>query len=196
MTMEQLCEVFSQSLIPLRVAKLLKDNGLEEAFQTIRDDYGVNDDDEYPATIEALALICDFFEGDYDEEQGISAMYFSDRTMMEYYRLCREETRLKNIPLHGSAYLHQAEMNAQRWLDAPDCYYCDYRLKIEPDEQWGCGITFLYDPDYFYEFYPLLHNMLGVLAFYKKTLPALRREVDALKRPFAIVPYEPKGAAA
>lgn len=196
MTMEELNEVFSCVMIPVRIAKLFKDKGMDQAFQLIRDDYCADYDDEYPATFDALGLISDFFESDHDEEQGISTMYFSDQTLMEYYRLCREETRLKKIPFQASVYVRQAEMNVQRWLDSPDCYYCDYQLKIEPEKQWGCGIVFLFDSDYFNEFYPLIYNMLGALNFYKTNLPALRREVDALKRPFAIVPYEPKGAAA
>ncbi len=196
MTMEELNEVFSCVMIPVRIAKLFKDKGMDQAFQLIRDDYCADYDDEYPATFDALGLISDFFESDHDEEQGISTMYFSDQTLMEYYRLCREETRLKKIPFQASVYVRQAEMNVQKWLDSPDCYYCDYQLKIEPEKQWGCGIVFLFDSDYFNEFYPLIYNMLGALNFYKTNLPALRREVDALKRPFAIVPYEPKGAAA
>lgn len=196
MTMEELNEVFPCAVIPLRIAKLLKDSGLEQAFQTIRDDYRVDYDDEYPASLDALGLISDFFEGDYDEEQGISSMYFSDRTIMEYYRLCKEEARLKKIPFQASAYVHKAEGNVRRWLDSSGCYYCDYQIKIDTEKQWGCGIAFLFDSDQFYEFYPLLYNMLGALNFYKRELPALRREVDALKRPFAIVPYQPKGGAA
>ena len=196
MTMEELNEVFSCVMIPVRIAKLFKDKGMDQAFQLIRDDYCADYDDEYPATFDALGLISDFFESDHDEEQGISTMYFSDQTLMEYYRLCREETRLKKIPFQASVYVRQAEMNVQKWLDSPDCYYCDYQLKSEPEKQWGCGIVFLFDSDYFNEFYPLIYNMLGALNFYKTNLPALRREVDALKRPFAIVPYEPKGAAA
>ena len=196
MTMEELNEVFSCVMIPVRIAKLFKDKGMDQAFQLIRDDYCADYDDEYPATFDALGLISDFFESDHAEEQGISTMYFSDQTLMEYYRLCREETRLKKIPFQASVYVRQAEMNVQKWLDSPDCYYCDYQLKIEPEKQWGCGIVFLFDSDYFNEFYPLIYNMLGALNFYKTNLPALRREVDALKRPFAIVPYEPKGAAA
>lgn len=196
MTIKELSEFFSQTIIPLRIAKLLKSNGMELAFQTIRDEYHVDYDDEYPAALDALGLLSDFFEDDYDEEQGISTMYFSDQTIMEYYRLCREEARLKNFSFWRSSYVRQAERNVQRWLDAPDCYYCDYQLRVDLEEQWGCGIVFLYDPDYFNDFYPLVYNMLGALNFYKESLPALRREVDRLKRPFAIVPYEPKGAAA
>ncbi len=192
MTMEELSEVFSQAIIPLRIAKLLKDKGQEQAFETIRDCYHIDDEDEFPALLDALGAISDFFD-DYDEEQGISAMYFSDQSIKEYYWLCREETRLKKIPFWKSAYVSRAAANARRWLDSPGCYYCDYQLKTDLEEPWGCGIVFLYDPDYFYEFYPLLHNMLGALSFYKEHLPALRREVDQLKRPFAIVPYTPKG---
>lgn len=149
MTMEELNEVFSCVMIPVRIAKLFKDKGMDQAFQLIRDDYCADYDDEYPATFDALGLISDFFESDHDEEQGISTMYFSDQTLMEYYRLCREETRLKKIPFQASVYVRQAEMNVQKWLDSPDCYYCDYQLKIEPEKQWGCGIVFLFDSDYF-----------------------------------------------
>lgn len=193
MTMTELSEVFSLALIPLRIAKLLKDHGMDQAFEAIQNDYHVDDGDEYPASLDALGTISDFFEDNYEEEQSVATMYFSDQSIMEYYRLCREEARLKKIPLWESPYVSRAEMSVQRWLEAPGCYYCDYRLEIDPDKQWGCGIVFLYDSDYFYEFYPLFHNMLGALSFYKEALPDLRREVDRLKRPFAIVPYTPKG---
>jgi len=196
MTMEELDDVLSQALIPVRVAKLLKDNGMEQAFQVIRDGYLVDYYDEFPASIEALENISDYFEGDYNEDEDISTMFFSDQSIMEYYRLCQEETRIKKIRFEESVHVYKAAERVRGWLEAPGCYYCDYRLEIKPAEQWGCGILFLYDPNYFYEFYPLLYNMLGALSFYKESLPALRREVDELKRPFAIVPYDPKGAAA
>ena len=54
MTMEELSEVFSQAIIPLRIAKLLKDKGQEQAFETIRDCYHIDDEDEFPALLDAL----------------------------------------------------------------------------------------------------------------------------------------------
>lgn len=195
MTMEELSEAIFQVLIPVRVAKLLKDNQADTAFEIVRDCYCVDYDDEYPASIDALENICDYFDHDCCEDEDAYFMYFSDRAIVEYYYLCREEARLKNIPLGESVHVYQAEKKVRHWLDVPGCYYCDYQLKVEPTEPWGCGIFFLYGYE-FYEFYPLLQRMLGVLNFYKQSLPALRREVDELKRPFAIVPYQPKGAAA
>ena len=83
MTMEELNEVFSYVMIPVRIAKLFKDKGMDQAFELIRDNYCVDYDDEYSATFDALELISDFFESDHDEEQGISTMYFSDQTLMQ-----------------------------------------------------------------------------------------------------------------
>ena len=37
MTMEELNEVFSCVMIPVRIAKLFKDKGMDQAFQLIRD---------------------------------------------------------------------------------------------------------------------------------------------------------------
>lgn len=195
MTMEELSENLSQALIPVRVAKLLKENGKDLAFEIAQGLYCVDPDDEFTASIEALENICDYFDHDCSEERDEYFMYFSDRTVMEYYRLCREEARLKKIPFEGSNHVLKAEWAVQRWIDEPGCFYCDYKLEAEPDRSWGCGIRFTYGYEFF-EFYPLLQRMLGVLDFYKQSLPALRQEVEELKRPFAIVPYEPKGAAA
>lgn len=184
---------FEQITIPVRVAKLLKDNGMEQAFQTIRDRYCVNYDDKYSVLIDALENLCGHVDNDYDEEDMIATMYFSDQTIMEYYRLCLEEARLKKIPFSETPSVQRAEWNVREWMDAPGCYY---ELRIETQKEWGCGIVFEYDAEYFYEFYALLSRMLPVLVFYKESLPAFRWEVEQLKRPFAIVPYHSKGAAA
>ena len=195
MTMDELAESFSQALIPVRVAKLLKENQKNLAFEIVRDLFCVDCDDEFSASIEALENICDHFDHDCSEDHSEYFMYFSDQTIMEYYQLCREETRLKKIPFEGSSHVLKAEWAVRRWMEVPGCFYCDHKLEAEPDKSWGCGIRFTYSYEFF-EFYPLLERMLGVLDFYTQSLPALRREVDELKRPFAIDPYDPKGAAA
>lgn len=196
MTMVDLQDRFFDALVVVRVAKLLKDHGREDAFQLIRDCYCADYDDEYPASIEALENISDFFRHDYDDESDMERMYFSDRAIMEYYRLCREDARLRKIPFEESPLVKKAEDYVQEWMNEPGCYYCGYGIKLDPEEQWGCGIIFDYSAYDFYEYYPLLQRMLHVLDFYRDELPTLRREVDALKRPFAIVPYLPKGGAA
>lgn len=196
MTMSDLSESIWELTIPVRVAKLLKENGMEQAFQNILEEYSIDCDGEYWVSIYALENLCDHVENDYDEQEEIVTMYFSDRTVMEYYRLCQDEARLTQVPFSETPSVKQAEENVRKCLDVPECYYCGYWLRVEPEEEWGYGIVFEYDASYFYEFYALLSRMVQVLVFYRENLPALRREVDQLKRPFAIVPYQPKGAAA
>lgn len=195
MIIQELQELLPQALVPVQVAKLLKTYGEEAAFQAVCRICSVDSNDEYAASIEALEHIYDFVERDYDEANDIEMMYFSDQTIMEYYRLCREDARLRKIPFEKSPLVRKAADHVREWLYEAECYYCGYELRIDPEKQWGCGIFFECFTEMFWEYYPLLRRLLNALAFFKAELPALRREVDALKRPFAIVPYTPKGAA-
>lgn len=196
MTMSDLNESFWQLTVSVRVAKLLKDNGMEQLFEGIRDRYAVDCDSEYWVAIEALENLCEYVESNYNEYDETGTMYFSDQTIMEYFRLSLEEARLKKIRFTQTPSVQRAIRSAKEWMEAPGCYYCAYLLKLRPKQEWGCGILFEYDGSYFCEFYALLSRMVQVLAFYRENLPALRREVDQLKKVFAIVPYQPKGAAA
>ena len=177
------------------MAKLLKEHSKEDAFQLICHTCCIDSDFEYQACVNALENISDFFQSDCDENDDDDAeiLYFSDRTMMEYYWLCREYARLKEISFDVCPYVRNAKKHAREWLYVNGCYYCSYELEIDLEKAWGCGIRFEYSTCEFWEFLPLLERMLEVLDFYKTELPKLRSEMEGLKRPYAlaVIPAEP-----
>ena len=187
----------SESLIGIlnmvRVAKALKDHGKGSAFQAISG-YPCDPYFEQEVCVRALEEMCCHFRADYDEENEIENLFFSDHSLMEYYRLCREHARLAQISFERSPWVARAVAHVREWLDVEDCYYCSYELKTEPGAEWGCGIQFQYDASYFWEFPFLALRMLAALAFYEWELPTLRVEVDRLKRPYALVLVPPKAA--
>lgn len=193
MTFSDFQDFFQRAVTGVQVAKLLWDHKKENAFQEVCAGCRVDEDCEHMTVVEALYNICDHVIGDDGEEEDVGFFYFSDRTMMDYFRLCREYARMKKIPFEECPPVKEAEAHIWDWLGVTDCYYCGYALKTDTEKSWGCGIRFEYDVEYFWEYYPLLQRMLEALAFFPEKLPALGREVDALKRPFAIVPYVPKG---
>lgn len=196
MTFSDFQDFFPRAVTGVQVAKLLWDYQKRDAFKDVCTGSPIDEDCEYMTVIEALHSICDYVSSDDESDEEASYFYFSDQTIMEYYRLCQEYARMKGLPFGECTLVQEAANHVREWLEVIDCYYCGYELETDTEKQWGCGIRFLYDMDYFWEFYPLLQRMLKVLSFFQEKLPALRREVDATKRPFAIVPYEPKGAAA
>lgn len=193
MKLSDLLDSFSSALAVVRVAKLLKDHNREGAFQMLCYTCCVDPDFEYQAYLNALENISDFYRSDCNEADDAEILYFSDRTMMEYYWLCREYARLKEIPFDVCPYVGNAKKHAREWLYVDGCYYCSYELEIDLEKKWGCGIWFTYYSSEFWEFIPLLERMLEVLDFYKAELSKLRSEVEGLKRPYAlaVIPAEP-----
>ena len=188
MNYEELAEIIRPALTPVRAALLLKQYGKDDVFQQICTYYAVNPDEDLSAYYDALAYISDYFEAsDADESSDdVASMYFSDRDMMEYYRLCREFARLNHLPFEECCPVLKAKSHVQEWMGADGCYYCGYTLQTDTTTEWGCGILFQYCVYEFWEFFPLLQRTLEALAFYKRELPALRHEVDDLKRNYAL----------
>lgn len=86
MKLSDLLDSFPSALMVVRVAKLLKQHGREDAFQMVCHTCYVHPDFEYQSCIEALENISDHFEAEYDEDNETEILYFSDRGMMEYFR--------------------------------------------------------------------------------------------------------------
>ena len=135
----------SESLIGIlnmvRVAKALKDHGKGSAFQAISG-YPCDPYFEQEVCVRALEEMCCHFRADYDEENEIENLFFSDHSLMEYYRLCREHARLAQISFERSPWVARAVAHVREWLDVEDCYYCSYELKTEPGAEWAAASNF------------------------------------------------------
>lgn len=174
------------SLGMLEVAAMVYETGYEHILEDLSE-YCFIQDEEYEFATNGIHGLCDFVGENYDENNEINSLYFSSEDMMDYYRLCRELSKLCNIPLKKCPYMQRAETTVREWLFQLDCYYCNYRLQTKINHKWASGIVFQYDASYFYEYLALFSRLLYVFSFYSEMVKELRLEVEAMKRQQAVL---------
>lgn len=137
-----------------------------------------------------LEEICDYFDvSDCEEEDAEGEVfYFSDAVIRDYYRLCRERSRLMKHPFEEDPYTSRAEQMVEEWLSVNGCYYCYPEISIDHDQEYGYGVRFTYDPCNFWEFGALAERMTYLLKDFREAMAPLRHEVEQLKRQVALVP--------
>ena len=83
-------EDFEISLIPILVGKVLSDIGREEDYLEGIGASKIEAEDYFSYIMEGLTTVCDFWDnrevGPYME----CCWFFSDPSMMDFYRLCRD----------------------------------------------------------------------------------------------------------
>lgn len=161
----------------LYAIKKLHDVGRKDVIKQI--DGTVDADDFFALGYEAIEYISDYVFSYYSEYSGDSSFYFSDDSIMEYYRLCREYSKLKGISLKDNPYMKKAEDTVRENLDS-SCYYCYYRLKTKVNHRLAAGIVFYFSCD-FYEYESLVYRMADVIDFYRNEVCVLKDEVRRLK---------------
>lgn len=83
---------YISDLLPmLFTGKMLYDNGREDILDIVDD--AIDSDNCFTFAMEALENVCDFVACNYNEERMVSSYYFSDESIMEYYRLCRKYSK-------------------------------------------------------------------------------------------------------
>lgn len=172
MNLEEIQYVMSM----LYTAKKLYDVGRSDILDIV--DGEINPDDCISFGYEAVQYVCDRVYINYSERRDLYTYYFSDESIMRYYKLCREYTRLKGIALRDNSYMKRAEENVSENLDS-GCYYCYYRLQTKINHAWSAGIVFYFSSD-FYEFDALVYRMAEVKDFFIHEAETLQKEVDRL----------------
>lgn len=182
-------DYISDSLPMIFAAKNLYDADRTDILCDIND--AIDSDNCYTFSLEALEHICDFVAADYNEEREVSSYYFSDESIMKYYRLCRKYSKQKGISLKENPYMQRAEQEVSEWLSS-SCYYCGYILQTKLNHEWASGIVFYYDVNFF-EFDALLERMVNIIDFFRCEVETLDNECETVK--FIAIPIEEKRAA-
>ena len=180
----------------IRLAKACINAKNLHAFSVIRGFTYQSSYDQMEIIQYVLGEICDYFTVSDCEEDDVEAeaFYFSDAAIRDYYRLCRERSRLMGHPFGEDPYTAKAEQMVNEWLSVNGCYYCYAEVSIDHDQEYGYGIRFAYDPCNFWEFGALAERMTYLLNDFREAALPLRREVEQLKRQVALVPVSTQTA--
>ncbi|NCE76506.1 hypothetical protein D1157_16170 [Anaerotruncus sp. X29] len=169
-------ECFEMSLIPILVGKVLSDTGREEEYLKGIGASEIITDDYYSYIMEGLISVCDFWEGREVGPYMDSCWFFSDRDMMGFYRLCRDWSRQRGIPLRRNPYMEQAERELNEQLDSINSWFYTYRFSTKVNHKWASGITIYLSPEFNQEF-SLLKALAYIFDYYRRMAKELRYEL-------------------
>ena len=162
------------SLAVLYMAKRIYDNGRKDILDRI--DAEIDPDDSYWFANGALEMICDYVDMKYDEEREVTSYYFSDESIMEYFKYCRQYAKIKGVKLQDCDYMKKANDKVHEQLES-GCYYCDFHMETKINHEWASGIVFQFDAN-FYEFEALLLRILEIISFFRSEVVELKKEMD------------------
>ena len=169
-------EYFEMSLIPIMVGKVLSDVGREKDYLERIGASPIEAEDYFSYIIEGLTTVCDFWEGREVGPYMDYCWFFSDQSMMDFYRLCRDWSRQRGIGLKDNPYMRHAEQELEEQLDSiHSCYYV-YRYSTKVNHRWASGITLYISPEFNQEF-ALLKALAYLFDYYKRTAERLRYEI-------------------
>ena len=167
------CEM---SLIPIFVGKVLYDTGREEDYLKGIGSEAVIMEDYFSYIAEGLTTICDFWDGREVGPYIDYCWFFSDRSMMDFYRLCRDWSRQRGIRLKDNPYMEQARLELEEQLDSLNSCYYTYRFSTKVNHRWASGITLYFSPEFNQEF-SLLKALAHIFDYYKHMAERLRYEI-------------------
>lgn len=130
-------------------------------------------EDHYMMWYELLSLVADAIWQDYDESYDVNKWYFSNRSMVEYYRLCRVYGDAHKLKLKDNPYMKEAERFVESCMDLDDSCGYGWRLNTGVNHEWASGIVFRSDC-YFNGEFDLLEALLGIQDWYPRAVIRLR----------------------
>lgn len=169
-------EFFETSLIAILVGKALSDVGREKNYLEGIGSTSIEADDYYSYIMEGLIAICDFWCGQEVGPYMDSCWFFSDQGMMEFYRLCRDWSKQRGIPLRRNPYMERARLEVEEQLNSINSYCYNYRFSTKVNHQWASGITLYLSPEFNQEF-PLLMTLAHIFDYYRQTAKKLQYEI-------------------
>lgn len=169
-------EDFEISLIPILVGKVLSDIGREEDYLDGIGASKIEAEDYFSYIMEGLTTVCDFWDnrevGPYME----CCWFFSNPGMMDFYRLCRDWSRQRGIPLRQNSYMERAAQEVEEQMDSINDYYFAYRFSTKVNHKWASGITVYLSPEFNQEF-SLLKALAYIFDYYRQMAKELRYEI-------------------
>lgn len=177
-------EMMQDALQTVRIAKLfyeygkldrLLENGVTYASESVHD-----------FLYEYFEAVADYVDLDFHEDYEVDHWYFGFRSMVQYYRLCRDYCCLFGVKLRDNPYVRKAESALT------DAFYgcsCNgglgwgYAKKC--NGEWSSGV-FVETDCYFHSEYELLEALLAIDDWYTeecKALDALLKTARARQMP-------------
>lgn len=159
-------------LLPsIRIAQMMYAYGkLDEML-----DMGFESPDEefYMMWYELLNLAADAIWQDYDENYDVNKWYFSNESMVEYYRLCRVYGDAHKLVLKDNPYMKEAERFVEGHMDLGGSCGYGWHLNTGVKHKWASGIVFRSDC-YFNGELDLLEALLSIQEWYPRAVIRLR----------------------
>lgn len=169
-------EYFEMSLIPIMVGKVLSDVGREKDYLEGIGASPIVAEDYFSYILEGLITVCDFWEGREVGPYMDSCWFFSDQSMMDFYRLCRDWSRQRGILLTNNPYMERARIELEEQLNSINSYYYTFRYSTKVNHRWASGITLYLSPEFNQEF-SLLKALAHIFDYYKHMVEELRYEI-------------------
>lgn len=136
-------------------------------------------EDFYAIFYDLLCVTADFVCSDYNEDYDQEKWYFSFKSMMQYYTLCRQYSSRHGLKLTENPYMLQARGAVIDIFDHTlgQAFGYGYTLHTRIGHEWASGIALQTDC-YFDGHYELLEAMLELDDWYTDGVIRLKRELE------------------
>lgn len=167
------------ALMCVYICKLFHDYGKLDRLDTRS---LVDPDNWYDLVCEGVQSCCELAEFGGDEFEA--KIYFSDSSMLAYYKLCRDYCQSYGVSLKDNPFMKKADEYVNRLMYyhiSGDRY--GWTLHTRINHACASGVLFAYSSDYFnyHELLELCEVMLEICRFYETELVALREAVNIRK---------------
>ena len=124
---------------------------------------------------DAIGSAADLFELHYSEKTEEHCLYVSFQSMVEYYRLCRQYSRVHRIRLRENPYMKDAEdyVHCAMDLDGNGGYYVHLQTKI--NHKWASGLVIYIDEGNFNSEFELAEAVFEIGDYYERAVVRLRQ---------------------
>jgi hypothetical protein len=168
-----------RAFVGVYIHKVIYDNGRLDEYAAEVPEY-VDCDAEYEVGYLGLFYVTErvWYHRTSDPDYGseVETFYFSNRDIMEYYRLCREYGKRRRVKLSANPYMLEAKRFVNDCLDQ-GCPVCDYLLQTKINHDWASGIVFRMWPEFEWHF-ELLTLINNIFMYYKEQLQKLKKELE------------------
>ena len=135
--------------------------------------YDEPSEDYYSIFYETLGITADAVWSDYLEDYNINTWYFSNRSMVEYYRLCRVYGSAHHKKLKDNPYILEAQRFVESTMDFNGSGGYGWWLNTKINHEWASGLIFHTDESFYGEF-ELVEALLEIQSWYSKAVYRLR----------------------
>lgn len=138
-------------------------------------------DERFSCFFTAMYAAVDFIHEDYDENYEVNKYYFSWKSMVEYYRLCRDYCVKHGVSLKDNPFMEEAADFVERTMlfDHYGGGY-DFYLKTKINHEWASGLLFRTDC-YFDSEFELAEALFMIGDWYQKGVERLKAALQAEK---------------